>query len=282
MTYATSRAHVQLSKFVAMYVCPTCKATLDAWRCTRCQHSYTLSNGFPVLLPKDTPFSGAMEAVEAYEDIYTHHSNVWENQGRTPEFLTYFSGLLREHSKGRLLEVGCGEGLLLSQINAEQKVGTELSVQALVKTQARTAAQLCIALGEHLPFADGSFDLVTSVGVMEHFIDDRAASAEIRRVLRDQGHYVMLIHVHLTAWQRAQQKVAEYLFPRPRPLRLLKWLVGKFYKPVHQPVQNTYTIETATACLQAAGLRVQKLIHRQNSPAAPLIGPHVVIFVCEK
>ncbi len=178
--------------------------------------------------------------------------------------------------------MGCGEGLLLGAISAEEKYGTELSVQALAKTKARTKAQLCLALGERLPFADGIFDVVTSVGVMEHFIDDRAATREIHRSLRDTGHYVVLIHVHLTAWQSLKQKVSEYVFPRPRPIRLFKWLIGKFYRPIRQPVQNNYTVATAKACLEECGFVVKEVIHKLNTPDVPLIGPHVVIFVCEK
>jgi SAM-dependent methyltransferase len=265
-----------------IYVCPNCKAPLDKLSCRPCGQQYAESNGFPVLLPGGEEFSAAPEIVEAYDSIYTHHSNVWENQGRSPEFIGYFSALLRKYPARRLLEVGCGEGLLLAALTAEEKYGTELSVQALVKTRARTQAQLCLALGEKLPYEDGAFDTVTSVGVMEHFIDDRAATREMRRVLRDEGRYVVLIHVRLSSWQSLQQKISEYVFPSPHPLRLARWLVGKFYRPIHQPVQNNYTVASARACLEDCGFVVEQVINKQTLPSVPLIGPHVVIFVCRK
>ena len=265
-----------------MYVCPDCKTSLVGLHCSRCAHDYQLSKGFPVLLSKDERFRASREIVDTYDSIYTEHSNVWENQGRSTEFIRYFAELLGKYRAQRVLEVGCGEGLLLAAIAATEKFGTELSAQALQKTHANTPAQLSIALCERLPFADNYFDLITSVGVMEHFLDDRAANSEIRRALKDGGHYIALLHVHLTRWQSLQQKISEYIWPYPHPIRLAKWLSGKFYKPVHQPVQNKYTIQTAKASLEHAGFDVMQMIHKGNTPDAPLIGPHVIIYVCRK
>jgi len=46
---------------------------------------------------------------------------------------------------------------------------------------------------ESLTFADRSFDLVTSSGLMEHVEDDVAAYTEIRRVLKPGGWYVFTV-----------------------------------------------------------------------------------------
>ncbi len=264
------------------YVCPDCKTPLVDLHCAPCAHQFARSRGFPVLLPNDARFQSSRKLVETYDSIYAEHTNVWENQGRTPEFIRFFAGLLARFSPRRLLEVGCGEGVLLAAVAAGEKHGTELSVQALEKTLKQTPARLAIALGELLPFPDKHFDLVASVGVMEHFIDDHAASREICRVLEDGGHYVVLIHEHLTAWQSLRQKTSEYLFPRPHPIRLARWLLGKIHKPIRQPVQNKFTAAGAKACLEKSGFIVSEVIHRENTPEAPLIGPHVIIYVCRK
>jgi SAM-dependent methyltransferase len=142
---------------------------------------------------------------------------VWASQGRSPELVQYFAALINEFSPRRVLEVGCGEGAFLAALSAPQKHGTDLSALALEKAAARTNAQLSIALGECLPFPDEYFDLIASVGVMEHFIDVRLATREIWRTLVPRGHYVLLIHADMTLWQSFRQKVAENLFPIPTP-----------------------------------------------------------------
>jgi len=264
------------------YVCPDCKTQLAELRCPDCAHQYRLSHGFPALLSNDPRYHAARQVADAYDSIYAHHKNLWGSDERSREFIRYFAGLLGGFPARRVLEVGCGEGALLAALPAGERYGTDISIRALERAHAAAPAALCTCLGERLPFSDGFFDVVASVGVMEHFLDDHAASAEICRVLRDGGRYVALVHLHLTPWQALRQKISEYVFPRPRPLLLARWLFGKFYEPIREPVQNRYTIEDARTCLERSGLAVTDVIHTGNAPAAPLIGPHVIIYVCQK
>lgn len=265
-----------------MYVCPDCKTQLADLYCGNCQHQYHRVRSFPQLLSRDSRFDSARTIVEAYELIYTEHTDVWENQGRSPDFIRYYSELLDTFGAQRLLEVGCGEGLLLAATASPEKYATELSAEALDRAGARTRADLSIALAERLPYPDQTFDLVTSVGVMEHFIDDAEATREMLRVLKPGGHYVVLLHVRLSTLQSVRQKLAEYVFPRPRPVRFARWIAGKFIKPIHQPVQNRYDAATARHCLERGGFSVERVIHRGNTPNAPLVGRHVYIFVCRR
>lgn len=269
-------------KSTTTYVCPDCKTQLVDLRCVDCAHQYRLSHGFPVLLPNDPRYHAAREIAAVYDSIYAWHPSVWERQGQSREFVAYFAGLLSRFRARRVLEVGCGEGVLLAALPAGERYGTELSIRALERAHASTSAGLCVALGERLPYGDGFFDVVTSIGVMEHFLDDRAACAEIFRVLRDGGRYVVLVHLHLTAWQNLRQQISEYVFPRPRPLRAARWLFEKLYRPVQQPIQNRYTMEEARSRLERSGFTVTDVVHKGNTPGAPLTGPHVVIYVCQK
>ncbi len=264
------------------FVCPECKGILDEVFCRSCNHRYTVENNFPVLLPRSPELHISRELVDVYEEIYTTHSGVWENQGRTPAFIDFFSTMVNGLKPATLLEIGCGEGVLLRTLKADRKWATDLSTTALAKAAATTPVEGCIALAEQLPFADEFFDVTTSVGVMEHFVDDLRASREIFRVTRSGGRYIVLIHIHLTVWQSIQQKIAEYIFPRPRPIALLKWIAGKFYKRIHQPIQNSYSIAGVQTCLEQAGFRVSEVIHRGVRRDVPLIGPHVIIYVCDK
>jgi SAM-dependent methyltransferase len=280
-----------------MLVCPDCKTSLEIQRfdksesdepifeklfCRRCQRGYDIVDQIPVLLSKDAGYEQASKIGSVYDDVYTNRSRVWEDQGRTPEFLSYFADLAARLSTGKVLEIGCGEGLLLSRIRANQIAAIDLSSQALRKARERVSAVCCVALAERLPFASSSFDLVLAVGVMEHFLNDRDATNEIWRVLRPGGHYLTLIHVHMSVAETIRQKVREYLYPRVRPSALAKWIASKVVQPILQPIQRPYTRQSAQVCLEQSGLVVEDVISKRTHTDAPLIGPHVLAFVAHK
>lgn len=265
-----------------MFVCPDCKGELRDLKCSSCGQQFTSRDGFPFLISQEPQFRSAAEIGSTYDDIYSNRSGVWEDQGRTPEFIAYFSALIASFGASRLLEIGCGEGFLLSQMPAKKKVAIDLSTQALTLARSRVAAEFGVALAERLPFRAEAFDLIVSVGVMEHFLNDREATREILRVLAPGGHYVALIHVNTTVPDRIRQKVREYVFPVPRPAALLKYLSSKVIKPISQPIQRLYTAPSGHACLAEVGFNILDTISTKTHSDAPLVGPHVIIYVAQK
>jgi len=219
---------------------------------------------------------------DVYDDIYSHHEDVWADQGRSGEFMAFFSGLVQSLSHRTVLEVGCGEGKLLATLPGEQKFGIDPSNHALLRANRRSAASCAVALAEDLPFPANVFDVVVAVGVMEHFANPDAATAEINRVLLGGGHYVALIHTDMTRFQRLALKFREFFVPGFRPLALASWIKKKFWRPIRQPLRKSYTIESARDCLERNGLRVKQILTRETHPDAPLAGEHVVIFVAER
>ncbi len=264
-----------------MYVCPRCKGTLDSFACRSCNVEYEVFGEVPYFLtPKGTGAKSAVGAV--YDAIYTEHSNVWEDQGREEGFRKYFSALVGALAPGRLLEVGCGEGLLLAAMSSDERFGVDPSIQALQRARQLSGAQCAAAQAEFLPFADGYFAAVTSVGVMEHFSDPDLATREIFRVLKKGGAYVALIHTDMGLADRLQLKLREYFFPKFRPVAFARWAWKKIHKPIRQPMRRSYTIASAQDCLKRAGFLVIQTITRLSSPEAPLAGKHVVLLVARK
>ncbi len=279
-----SPASPRLAGDVSLYVCPDCKTPLEGLYCEKCSREYAQQGGIPILLSNHPRFQSVFEISKSYDSIYREHPNAWETQGRTPAFIEYFSSLLRRFPCSRFLEIGCGEGFLLSALNHGKKFAIDLSTQAINAAQTRAQAQFSVALSERLPFPDGCFDLVASVGVMEHFLDIREATQEIKRVLSPGGHYVALTHVNLTLGEKLGQKIREYVFPVPRPVRFARWLRGRLRPPEYpkQVIQNRYTMRSAESWLEENGLKVIDILHTRKYPGLPLIGPWVVIFIAQK
>jgi ubiquinone/menaquinone biosynthesis C-methylase UbiE len=90
--------------------------------------------------------------------------------------------------KSRLLEAGCGTGLVLGRLapHAGLAIGVDLSSGMLRKAHERS---LRVVQGSvtQLPFADASFDVVCSFKVLAHVEDIEQAMSELGRVLRPGG-----------------------------------------------------------------------------------------------
>ncbi len=99
----------------------------------------------------------------------------------------------------RILEIGCGAGLLCLELSrqAEYVVGTDISYFVLdFASQVReTAHSKNVSFqhddAENLAFQDESFDLVICSDVLEHLLEPERALAEIRRVTKTGGTVIL-------------------------------------------------------------------------------------------
>jgi SAM-dependent methyltransferase len=102
----------------------------------------------------------------------------------------------------RLLEVGCGMGTDLLQFARGGAIctGVDLTPRSVEISSLHFGlydmrADFVLGDGERLPFADDSFDVVYSNGVLHHTPDTEQAVREVHRILRPGGiARVMLYH----------------------------------------------------------------------------------------
>lgn len=92
----------------------------------------------------------------------------------------------------RLLDLGCGPGVLLRALDASaprvRAAGLDEGIERLREARsAPTPFPLLRGDAQQLPFGDGSFERVLAAEVLEHLPDDAAALREIRRVLVPGG-----------------------------------------------------------------------------------------------
>jgi SAM-dependent methyltransferase len=95
--------------------------------------------------------------------------------------------------KGSTLDVGCGRGLLLRafQQNGFDVTGTEFSDDACRYAREVLKIPVRVGLLETLRFPDDNFDVVIMWHVLEHLSDPRSTLAEIARILRPGGIFLV-------------------------------------------------------------------------------------------
>jgi len=144
----------------------------------------------------------------------------------------------------RVLDVGCGTGVLLQRIVDRhpdaRPSGVDLSPAMLAQARRRLPARVTLEVAdvEALPFPPHSFDLVLSLSSFHFWPAPRRALVELRRVLRPGGRLV------ITDW------CDEYLACRicDRILRLLD-----------RAHQRIYGRSECAALLASAGFEVSSL-----------------------
>jgi len=108
----------------------------------------------------------------------------------------------------RVLDLGCGTGYTLTRLpDGVRAVGLDFAPAALALcSQRASGAALVRGDATCLPFADGSFDAVLALDVLEHLDADAQAAREIRRVLKPKG--VLIATVPAFGWLWSQHDEA--------------------------------------------------------------------------
>lgn len=107
-------------------------------------------------------------------------------------------GILGQHTaldNATLLDVGCGPEQFAREFAARgvRYVGLDVDAHTV---QAHPLASAVVGVGERLPFADASFDVVMSSNVMEHVRQPGLVADEMLRVAKPGG----VVLISYTAW----------------------------------------------------------------------------------
>jgi 2-polyprenyl-3-methyl-5-hydroxy-6-metoxy-1,4-benzoquinol methylase len=133
--------------------------------------------------------------VESYHELYAgrHRGAAFEavNKARIVCSLVGDAGI---RPGARVLDVGFGWGTALEVLQRQgyHTHGVEITPRAVAAARGLLPSSiLLVSDATALPFPDSYFDVVVCSHVLEHLADDRAAIAELIRVLRSPGWAVI-------------------------------------------------------------------------------------------
>jgi ubiquinone/menaquinone biosynthesis C-methylase UbiE len=128
-----------------------------------------------------------------YDDVYYQNATA----GRyLSQHLVRLARRLQISSDQEVLDVACGVGdwLAVCAERGAKVSGIDISARAIeICRQRLTHGTFYVGPAEELPFADHSFDLVSCLGSLEHFLDQPRALREMVRVTKRDGQILLLV-----------------------------------------------------------------------------------------
>lgn len=135
-----------------------------------------------------------------------------------------------------LLDIGCGAGYHTRHLARRARRITAIDIDRVAlevaRRRVRSSRVTFLAYdGEHLPFADASFDAVTMLDVLEHVTDRPSLVGEIARVLRPGGVWTVTVPYRgAVRWLSPENMARDY----PRLFRWLSaWARPRFWVRSH-------------------------------------------------
>ena len=216
------RTAILAPEVLAKLACPLCRGPLrdDSGElvCPPCGAVFGVSSGVPELFPWRTgnlepEWSGWRAKLEL---LQRWREQTWDESpkanvlhGLVADLSNRFFDFLRAPPDATVLEIGCGDGNMRRHLPGRPYWGLD---PLLLPAAQGDAAVFLRGVGERLPLANDSFDLVLLIQTLDHAFDPAAVLQEARRVLCEGGQLGVMQSLHHP--------------PPPLPLRTLPrvWL----------------------------------------------------------
>ena len=215
--------------------------------------------------PRVNEYDGIAEAYSAENE-----ANLVNAYYERPAMLALAGGVAGR----RILDAGCGSGLLLAALRDGGAIVTGFDKSAgmieLARRRLGDDADLQVAdLGSPLPFPDDTFDDVTASLVLHYLKDWRPTLAELRRVLKPGGRLIASVEhpFAITLMHREAGRKADYFATSNRTE---EWamdgqtaLMSFWDRPLH----------AMTDAFAKAGFRIAVISEPEPAPAARELFP---------
>lgn len=129
-----------------------------------------------------------------YDDVY--HANAVATQGKINRHFQRLHDKLGISANSNVLDIACGAGswLKVCHDRGAQVSGVDISTKAIAVCRERIpAGTFYDQPAETLPFDDDTFDVITCLGSLEHFIDPSSSVREMVRVAKADAVFCILV-----------------------------------------------------------------------------------------
>jgi SAM-dependent methyltransferase/uncharacterized protein YbaR (Trm112 family) len=183
-------------------------------RCRECGGEYPIVAGSPVMLRRAPPEEGVQANPDGEVRRRTAESFAyeWEHFGELRgEWERNFREYLRPHQpeslKDRLvLDVGAGSGRHSYEAHRRGAKVIAVDLGEAIHVARRNLPPDVVTIqadAEELPFEDGAFDLVMSIGVLHHLPDPRRVLKGLTRLVRPGGYvHIYVYWIPSRGWHR--------------------------------------------------------------------------------
>jgi len=143
--------------------------------------------------PKKNRILKEKEIKEWYNQRHSARGkSAWRPYEAYPIFLDYLNVKLRK----KLLDVGCGTGHFLKAASQSglETYGVDISKEGIKISQSVSPDSfIFVSEGENLNFAGSTFDYITCLGSLEHFLDMNKGLQEMRRVAKEDAVFCIMV-----------------------------------------------------------------------------------------
>jgi ubiquinone/menaquinone biosynthesis C-methylase UbiE len=182
---------------------------------------------------------------EEYEVMYQVEDHHWWYRGMQHITCRLLDREVGRTGQLRILDAGCGTGAVLSYLQPYgQTSGFDYAAEALRFSKQRGHDNLSQASVMQLPYADQTFDLITSFDVISAAgVDDQLSLSELARVLKPGGG--LLLRLPAYHWMHGRHDIAVQVVHRFTRGELKPKLDQAGFKMMRLSYANTFLFPIA-------------------------------------
>jgi len=193
--------------------------------------------------------------------------------------------IIKSLRKGKLLDIGTGCGWLarLAQEKGFKVFGVDSADKVIEENRwfdKLTSKPIIIKKASiySLPFKEKSFDSVAIVEVLEHLSSPKKALKEARRVMRDNGKFVLLIpgYTYMFIYDEVAHPLSNFsLFSYDKRISRKFARVGLSHKRQYEDAHRfSYNLKSLKELLASSGFKIEKVVNTE------FLSPFINTILC--